>query len=77
MTVRQARLLDTMVNFCIFPITLKPGKIHVLGDEMCRDPHEKDDASFHDVEVLFISFEDDIVCYEDGQFFAEIIKALN
>ena len=29
---REARWLGTLGNFGIFPITLKPGKIHVLGD---------------------------------------------
>ena len=29
---------DTLGNFGIFPITLKPGKRHVLGDVLSRAP---------------------------------------
>ena len=73
---REARWVETLGNFGIFPITLKPGKIHVLGDTLSRAPHAKGDASLNDVEVPFIRFEDVIVGYEDDQFFGPIVKAL-
>ncbi len=45
---REARWLETLGNFGIFPISLKPGKIHVLGDTLSRAPH----ASVNVLEVL-------------------------
>ena len=33
---REARWSETLGNFGVFPITLKPGKIHVLGDTLSR-----------------------------------------
>ena len=45
---REARWLETLGNFGIFPITLKPGKILVLGDTLSRAPH----ASMNSVEMF-------------------------
>ena len=46
----------------MFPITLKPGKMHVLGDVLSRAPHvmEKIDDGLlcNDVEVSFVKHED-------------------
>ena len=39
MSRKEARWLETLGNFGIFPINLKPGKIHVLGDVLSRAPH--------------------------------------
>ena len=39
MSRKEARWLETLGNFGVFPITLKPGKIHVLGDALPRAPH--------------------------------------
>ncbi len=39
LSTREARWLETLGNFGIFPINLKPGKIHVLGDTFSRDIH--------------------------------------
>jgi hypothetical protein len=36
---REARWSEILGNFGVFPITLKPGKIHVLGDSLSRAPH--------------------------------------
>ena len=74
---REARWIETLGNFGVFPITLKPGKIHVLGDTLSRAPHaDYDDVNVNDVEVPFIEFEDVISGYEDDQFFNPIVKAL-
>lgn len=35
---REARWIETLGNFGIFPMTLKLGKIHVLGDTLSRAP---------------------------------------
>jgi len=76
---REARWSDTLGNFGVFPITLKPGKIHVLGDTLSRAPHASidDDACVNDVEVPYIQFEDVISGYEDDQFFGPILRALS
>ena len=76
---REARWGETLGNFGIFPITLKPGKIHVLGDTLSRAPHASidDDPVVNDVEVPYIQFEEVISGYEDDQFFGPIVKALN
>ena len=36
---RAARWSETLGNFGLFPITLKPGKIQVLGDTLSRALH--------------------------------------
>ena len=74
---REARWLETLGNFGVFPINLKPGKIHVLGDVLSRAPHaEEADLFVNDVEVPHIKFEDVIFGYEEDQFFGPIIRAL-
>lgn len=75
---REARWIETLGNFGVFPITLKPGKIHVLGDVLSRAPHAEDaDIKVNDVEIPYIEFDDVISGYEDDQFFGPIVKALN
>ena len=39
MSRKESRWLETLGNFGIFPINLKPGKIHVHGDVLSRAPH--------------------------------------
>ena len=74
---RESRWLEIMGNFGVFPITLKPGKIHVLGDTLSRAPHaEEANLVVNDVEVPYIDFENVISGYEDDQFFGPIVKAL-
>ena len=70
---REARWLETLGNFGIFPINLKPGKIHVLGDALSRAPH----ASVNVMEVLKIDLEDITNGYEDDKFYGPIWRALN
>ena len=78
---REARWLETLGNFGIFPITLKPGNIHVLGDVLSRAPHvmEKieEGALCNDVEVPYIRHDDVITRYDEDQFFGPIVKAMN
>ncbi len=69
---REARWLETLGNFGIFPINLKPGKIHVLGDTLSRAPH----ASVNVLEVLNIDIDDIIGGYEDDKFYGAILKGL-
>ena len=73
---REARWLEILGNFGIFPITLKPGKIHVLGDALSRAPHAKVNATVNDVEVPYIEFSNIINGYEDDQFFGPILRAM-
>ena len=77
---KEARWLETLGNFGIFPITLKPGSIHVLGDVLSRAPHimnGKDGTMLNSLEVPFIEFEDVVTRYDDDQFFGPVVKALN
>lgn len=69
---REARWLETLGIFGIFPITLKPGKIHVLGDTLSRAPH----ASMNALEVLNVDLEDVIDGYEDDKFYGSVLKLL-
>ncbi len=68
MSTREARWLKTLGVFGIFPITLKPGKIHVLGDTLSRAPH----ASVNDLEILKVDLEDVIGGYEDDKFYGDV-----
>lgn len=73
---REARWVEILGYFGIFPITLKPGKIHVLGDTLSRAPHVTNTRVVNDIEVLFIQFEDVIGSYEEDQFFGPILRAM-
>lgn len=74
---REARELETLGNFEIFPITLKPGKVHVLGDALSTAPLAKvHDVNVNDVEDPYIRLEDLIGDYESEHFFGPIVKAL-
>ena len=81
MSRKEARWIETLGNFSIFPITLMPGKIHVLGDVPSRAPHVLSGNSsclkVNDVEVLSADFEDFIPNCEEDQFFGPIVKAMN
>ena len=68
---REAGWLETLGNFGIFPISLKPGKIHVLGDTLSRAPH----ASFNSFEVPYIDVDQVIGSYDDDRFFGPLIRA--
>ncbi len=70
---KEARWLETLGNFGIFPINLKPGRIHVLGDTLSRAPQ----TAFNAVEIPFIELDSVIGRYENDQFFGPIIQAMN
>ncbi len=69
---KEARWLETLGNFGIFPITLKPGKIHVLGDTLSRAPY----IAFNALEIPFIELDSVIESYENDQFFGQIVQAM-
>jgi len=74
---REARWIETLGNFGIFPITLKAGKIHVLGDVLSRAPHAKEnDPRINVMEVPYIEIGDIIESYDSDQFFGPVVKAL-
>lgn len=70
---REARWLEILGNFGIFPINLKPGKIHVLGDTLSRAPH----ALVNAVDIMKIKTEDVLGSYEDDQFYGPLLKVMN
>lgn len=74
---REARWVETLGNFGVFPITLKPGKVHVLGDTLSRAPHARSDPDVNAIDVPFINFKDVIGSYDEDQFFKPIVRALN
>lgn len=74
---REARWVETLGNFGVFPITLKPGKIHVLGDSLSRAPHAKDNPDVNAIYVPYINFSDVIMSYDEDQFFRPIVRALD
>jgi len=74
---REARWVETLGNFGVFPITLKPGKIHVLGDTLSRAPHAEKDPDVNAIDVPFINFKDVITSYEEDQFFQPIVNAMD
>ncbi len=66
---REARWVETLGNFGIFPISLKPGKIHVLGDTLSRAPH----ASVNVLEVLKMDLDEFFSCYEDDKYYGAVL----
>ena len=74
---KEARWLETLGNFGIFPITLKPVKLHVLGDALSRAPQIiKGEMKINDVEVPSIDVNDVLSDYEGDQFFGRVVRAL-
>jgi RNase H-like domain found in reverse transcriptase len=49
---KEATWLETLGNFGIFPINLKPGRVHVLGDVLSRAPRT---ISSEDISSDFIN----------------------
>lgn len=68
----EARWLETLGNFVVFPINVKQGKIQVLGDVLSRAPH----AGVNDVDIPFIYFDDDFSDLEEYQLFRPIVRAM-
>lgn len=57
-------------------VTLKLGKVHVLGDALSRAHHAKKEAIVNYIEVHKVSFQDVITSYEDHQNYGPVFKAL-
>ena len=75
---KEARWLEELSSFGIFPINLKAGKLHVLGDVLSRAPHVlKEASSFNNVDIL--SFDTKFIeeHYEKDQFLGPISRALD
>ena len=73
---KEPRRLETIGNFDIFPITLKPGKIHVLGDALSRAPQIVNcETKINDVEVPSIDVNGVLSDYEGDQFFGPVVRA--
>ncbi len=70
---KEARWLETLGNLVSFQLTLKPGKIHVLGDTLSRAAH----IAFNALEIPFIELDSVIGSYENDQFFGPIVQAMN
>lgn len=59
----------------MFPITLKPGKVHGFGDALSRISNDR--AVVNKVEVPYINFSKVINDYDDKKYFRSIAQALN
>ena len=74
---KETRWLETLVNFGIFPITLKPGKIHVLGDALPRAPQILNgETKINDLEVPSIDVNEILSDYEGDKFLEPVVRAL-
>jgi RNase H-like domain found in reverse transcriptase len=78
---REARWSEILGNYGIFPITIKPGKIHVLGDALSRAPHvmsSSDETSVvvNTTEIPHFDQSDIVRNYEADQFFGPVVRAM-
>lgn len=55
MSRREARWLDFFSNFGITGITLRPGKIHALGDTLSKAPHAPSIPTLSNIQVTHLS----------------------
>ena len=80
LSIKESKRLETLGNFGIIPITLKPGKIHFLRDLLSRATHvmEKIDDGLlcNDFVVPFVKHEEVITWYGENQFFGPAVKAI-
>lgn len=75
MTRREARWLDFLSQFNITAITLRKGRIHVLGDALSRAPHAP--VTLSNTEALNFSLPENLSdSYEADQTFGPIYMAL-
>ena len=76
---REARWIETLSEFGIFPITLQKGRVHVLGDALSRVTHGKDTVELQNISVLHWnpasdnSFKSRL---RDDQYFGPIIEQI-
>lgn len=74
---REARWLDLFAQFGITKVTLKPGRVHVLGDVLSRAPHVMEEIAL--LNHTSVSVPDAIpfhMDYETDQLFGPIVKGL-
>lgn len=74
----EAWWLEILVNFGIFPVTLKPGKIHVLLNPLSRAPHiskpvNKCLISFNALDIPEIDVQRILGKYENDQLLLQIV----
>lgn len=81
MSCREARSLETLEKCAIFPITLNPEKIHVIGDALAKAPHvligDSPKFKVKIFEVLRASIIEFILSYSENQFSERVVKAVN
>ncbi len=68
MSRREARWLETLGNFGIFPISLKLGKVYVIGDTLLRAPH----ASVNVLEVFEVDLDEILTGHEEDKFYGAV-----
>eukprot|EP00171_Calliarthron_tuberculosum_P021638 IDg21638t1 len=76
---REARWLDLLSDFGIFPINLTKGKLHVLGDTLSRAKHETKALELQNVTVVSWDLSDQAdfkKSLEDDQVFGPIIEGM-
>lgn len=72
---KEARGIETLGRIGIIPTTLKPGKVHILGDALSRAPHAPEGSLVNDVKVPNIEFDNVITSYDEDQFFLSNVNA--
>lgn len=78
----RSRMARTSGKLGVFPITLKSGRIHVLGDTLSRAKLAEKSGSetnllcINGMEVSFVEFENVVSDNGDDQFFDPIVRAL-
>ena len=77
MSRKEARWLDLLSQFNIDSLTLRPGRIHVLGDSLSRIPHPHQHVKIGNIHILNVSlpsgFEDN---YAGDPLFGPVHRAL-
>jgi hypothetical protein len=78
---REARWSEILGNYGIFPITMKPGKVHVLGDVLSRAPHvmnssDETSAVVNTTEIPRFDRSDIVRNYEADQFCGPIVRPM-
>ena len=73
---REARCLETLGNFDIFDINLKPTKFHVLGDVPSRLPHFINSNGHSSAIINVIKIERDYIIhgFENDKFLGLLLK---
>ena len=74
---KETRWLEEVSNFGIFPINLKAGKIHVLGDVLSRAPNALQPIQISNVEVWKLDTDFISRNYDTDQYLGKVIRALS